>query len=142
LEVDKDLQSAVGRYLERYRLLTVRVDIRPPAYMWVAAHVELAAQPEADPQRVEAQALERLYAFLNPLAGGPSGTGWPFGRDLYPSDIYRCLQGLPGLDYIESVTLTLLGGDGQAKTIEGRLPIPAHGLVASAEHAVRVSQAR
>jgi predicted phage baseplate assembly protein len=142
LEVDKDLQAAVGRYLERYRLLTVRVDIRPPAYMWVAAHVALAAQPEADPQRVETQALERLYAFLNPLAGGPSGRGWPFGRDLYPSDIYRCLQGLPGLDYIESVTLTLLGGDGQAKPIEGRLPIPAHGLVASAEHAVRVSQAR
>ena len=142
LALDKDLQQAVAQYLERYRLLTVRVDIRPPAYLWVSARVTLAAQPEADPQRVEAQALERLYAFLNPLVGGPRGDGWPFGRDLYPSDLFRALQGLPGLDYIESVELSLVGKDGTSKPIEGRLPVPAHGLVASAEHAVHVNQSR
>ena len=38
---------ALNAYLDERRLLTTRLDIRPPAYYWVAAHVQLRAAPGA-----------------------------------------------------------------------------------------------
>jgi len=30
-----------------------------------------------------------LTTFLNASTGGPDGEGWPFGRDVYVSELYR-----------------------------------------------------
>lgn len=140
LRLPDDLREAVARYLDDYRLLTVRLDIREPEYLRVAAEVAVTAEPEADPQRVRADVERELYRFLNPLAGGPDGDGWPFGRPLYPSDVYACLQRVRGIAFIESLKLSLVRPGGEPDEIDGRLPVPVHGLVASGEHRVRVAR--
>jgi len=45
-------------------------------------------------------AVERLQTFFDPLTGGFEGKGWPFGRNIYVSEIYELLAGLPGVDYV------------------------------------------
>jgi len=137
LRIPEDLREAVRRHLDDYRLLTVRLNIREPEYFWVSAEVSVAAAPSADPQRVRADVESRLYAFLNPVVGGIAGDGWSFGRSLYPSDVYTSLQGVRGIEYIETLKLYLVRG-GDRSEISGRLAIPAHGLIASAEHRVNV----
>ena len=86
---------------------------------------------------MQAAVLERLYAFLNPLTGGPDGKGWPFGRHLFVSDVYQCLQGLPNIQFIRSVELYTArpGGEAQGTPLE-TLEIVAHGVIASGKHSV------
>ena len=62
--------EALTAYLDERRLLTTRLDIRPPAYQWVACKVKLRAVPGVERSQVEADVLARLYRYLNPLTGG------------------------------------------------------------------------
>ena len=137
LKLADDLVEAVRRYLDDYRLLTVRLDIREPQYITVEVQVTLAAAPNSDPERVRADAERRLYGFLNPITGGP-GQGWPFGRALYPSDLYTCLQGVPGIEFIETLRIFQVHASGDRTEVTGRLDVPVHGLIASGEHRVEV----
>ena len=79
----------------------------------------------------------RLYRFLNPLTGGPEGSGWPFGRDLFLSDIYQCLQGVPNIQFIRSVEMftAKAGGDAHGDALE-TLEVVSHGVIASGNHTV------
>jgi predicted phage baseplate assembly protein len=138
LRIPDDLRASVGRYLDDYRLLTVRVDIREPEYMFVAVEISISASSSADPQRVRQDVERRLYRYLNPITGGPAGNGWPFGRDLYPSDVYTCLQPVQGIEFIESLHLYALRSATDRSEITGRFPVPLHGLIASGEHKVDV----
>jgi predicted phage baseplate assembly protein len=134
---DQDV-AALTRVLDDRRLLTTRLDVRPPAYYWVAVNVELRAAPGANQARVEAEVLRRLYRFLNPLTGGAERAGWPFGRDLFLSDVYQCLQGTPDILFVRNVQMFAArpGGEAQGNPLES-LDVVAHGVVASGKHTVK-----
>ena len=129
--------AALTTYLDERRLLTTRLDIRPPAYQWVACKVKLRAAPGVERSQVEAEVLARLYHYLNPLTGGPEGTGWPFGRSLFVSDVYQCLQGIPNVQFIRGVEMydAKAGGEAQGTPVES-LEVVAHGVITSGKHTV------
>jgi predicted phage baseplate assembly protein len=56
---------------------------------------------------VRERALQLLGRFLHPLTGGPDGAGWPFGRDVYLSDVAACLERVPGVDHVLTLNLLL-----------------------------------
>ena len=124
-------------YLDERRLLTTRLNVRAPAYRWVAVKVHLRAAPGLAAGQVEADVLARLYHFLNPLTGGPDGHGWPFGRDLYVSDVYQCLQGVPDVQFIRGVEMRAAraGGEGEGDAVE-LLEVVAHGVIVSGRHRI------
>ncbi len=133
---DEDV-AALTAYLDERRMLTTRFDVRPPAYQWVSAKVLLRANPGADQNVVEAEILRRMYRFLNPLTGGLNGKGWQFGRDLFVSEVYQCLQGAPNVQFIRGVELYQAqpGGDAKGDPIE-TVELLAHGVIASGIHQV------
>ncbi len=57
-----------------------------------------------------------LKNFLHPLTGGPEGSGWPFGRDVYLSDVAAVLEIQAGVDYVDTINL-LLDGTPKGETI-------------------------
>ncbi|RPI34710.1 MAG: putative baseplate assembly protein [Chloroflexota bacterium] len=124
-------------YLDERRLLTTCLDIRAPAYHWVAVKVKLRAAPGIDQAAVKTEVLNRLYRFLNPLTGGTDGCGWPFGRQLFSSDVYQCLQGIPNVHFIRSVEMYSArpGGEALGSPLE-TMEIVAHGVIASGVHSV------
>lgn len=134
LELSQELIQQVQNYLDERRMLTAVVQITQPEYKWVSAEVRLRARPEANPETVRAAVMVRLYRYLNPVVGGVDQTGWPFGRDLYVSEIFTVLQDTPGIAYIESVRLFLENNPEP----ETNIVVPANGLIASAEHRVIV----
>jgi hypothetical protein len=103
----------------------------------VAVRVSLRAEPGANETAVEADVLARLYRYLNPITGGKDGDGWPFGRDLYISDVYQCLQGLPKVQFVREVTMYAANeaGEAQGEPVE-RIDVRSHGVVASGLHGV------
>ena len=134
---DEDVQK-LTIFLDERRLLTTRLDIRPPAYQWVAVQVQLRAAPGVDTRLLEAETLARLYRFLNPLTGGPDGEGWSFGRSLFISDVYQCLQGIPNVQFVRSVEMFAARPDGspQGSAVES-LEVVAHGVIASGRHSLK-----
>jgi hypothetical protein len=99
--------------------------------------VQLRAAQGVNQAEVEQQVLARLYRFLNPLTGGKDGNGWPFGRTLFVSDVYQCLQGMPNLEFVRQVELFTAPPDGtaQGEAIE-EIDLVGHGIVASGRHEV------
>ena len=137
LTPDSDSIEKLTEFLDERRLLTVRLSVRPPEYRGVAVKVQLRAMPGADKDAVEAAILARLHRFLNPLTGGKNGKGWEFGRDIYISDVYQSLQGLPDVQFIRNVEMfaSAVAGDATGSAAEF-LEVVAHGVVASGLHEV------
>jgi predicted phage baseplate assembly protein len=133
---DEDVAKLTA-YLDERRLLTTRLDIRPPAYQWVTIKAKLKAAPGAERKAIEAEIQARLNRFLNPLVGGAEGQGWPFGRSLFISDVYQCLQGVPNVQFVRSVEMFAARPDGepQGDPVES-LEVVAHGVIASGKHTV------
>ncbi|MGH9244055.1 MAG: putative baseplate assembly protein [Acidimicrobiales bacterium] len=125
--------------LDETRLLGARVLIEPPMYQGVTVVARLVAKPRFAAARIQTEALDALYAYLNPLTGGPDGTGWPFGRPVQSGEIYAALQRIRGVDLVEEVRVfganPVTGERGKQAT---RLELETNSLAVSYEHHVRV----
>lgn len=98
--------AAVEAYLEPRRLLTTFLHVVEPQMATVAIAATLVALPDVQPADLEPRALAALRRFLDPLHGGEQNDGWPFGRDVYVSEIYQLLDQLAGVDYVTRVEVT------------------------------------
>lgn len=87
LALSDELKQRLTAYLDERRLLTTQLEVRSAGYKRVRAVVGAIAKPGADEQRLQRDIIAALELFINPLRGGPDGTGWPFGRELYLSDL-------------------------------------------------------
>ncbi|GLY40031.1 putative baseplate assembly protein [Amycolatopsis sp. NBRC 101858] len=108
-EPDPGMLCAVAGRLAEARLLTAEVFVRAPAYRDVRLRADLAGTP-ADRARVSTVVGDALRRFLDPLAGGDDGTGWPFGEALRPSALLRAAQ--QALGDLADVTAVAIGIDG------------------------------
>jgi hypothetical protein len=101
LEVHNDLESK--------RLLTTRLHIIRPCYVWIALSVSIKPRLDVSWESVKQSVLDKLNHSFSPVAGGgPDNMGWPFGRNLYLSEIYAALEHVPGVDYIDTVLIQRL----------------------------------
>lgn len=137
LEPTGEQIAALTAYLDERRLLTTRLNIRRPEYLSVVAKVKLREAPGANQAVVQAKVLARLYQFLNPLVGWIDGKGWPFGRTLFTSDVYQCLQGISEVQFIRSAEIYAADRSGLAVG-EPReaIEVVDHGVIVSGKHVV------
>lgn len=91
------LYQRVAQNLEPRRLITTRVHVVGPQYAKVGVQLTLSPKPDHKEETVHAEAVQALRTFFT---DGPQGNGWPFGRDIYISDIYQLLDRLDGIDYV------------------------------------------
>jgi hypothetical protein len=85
---------------EPARLITTRVHVVAPRFATVSVRITLVIEKDSVPKTVQDTAIAALEKFFDPLEGGPDGSGWPFGRDVYVSEIYQILARLPGVRYV------------------------------------------
>jgi hypothetical protein len=55
---------------------------------------------------LKGEIFARLDQFLDPIVGGPDGTGWPLGRSLFLGELYGLIDGLPGVDHVPDIHVT------------------------------------
>jgi predicted phage baseplate assembly protein len=138
---EETLQKITDR-LEESRIVGTRAIIEPPVYRGVTVVAKLKARARQNPTRLQEAALQALYAYFDPITGGPDGNGWPFGRPVNVGEVYSVLQGLRGTELVEDARL--FGADpvtGQRGTQTQRLELEPHALVFSYEHQVLVEGA-
>ena len=86
-----------------------QVTVGSPSYLPIGVEATIAPINPADAGVVLAAATEKLAEFLHPLTGGPEGTGWPFGRDIFLSDVAAVIEAVTGIDYAATINLLLDG---------------------------------
>lgn len=84
-----------------------QIVVTGPAYLPVGVEAMIAPIDLNAAGPVLAAVAAALANFLHPLSGGPEGAGWPFGRDVYLSDVAAVLEAVPGVDYVQTVNLLL-----------------------------------
>src|SRR5690606_18615175 len=128
------LRRMVAAYLNLRRVICTRVEVVGPTYtrVTVQARVRLCRGVNAMALRQRIVAL--LQNFLDPLGGGPNGTGWPFGRDVYRSEILQAIDEVEGVDHV--LALELVANDGEPHC--ANICLPPTGLVESGKHQIVV----
>jgi hypothetical protein len=96
--------NALLTYLNERRLLTTRLHVTGPFYAHVSAQLVIARNSDAVDNILTDDINDRLTDFLNPLPSG-GREGWPFGRDVFVSDIYETLEKIRGINFITDVML-------------------------------------
>jgi hypothetical protein len=94
-------------------------------------HAVVVAATASTAADIVAQCDQALGRYLHPLTGGLDGKGWGFGQRPYESDLYARLESIRGLDYVQSLSLSLE---------EERPGLLASGLflICAGEHSIRL----
>jgi predicted phage baseplate assembly protein len=97
--------NRIKAYLDRRRVIGVRILVSPPRYNAITIAARLVARAEYAPGDVKARTLDALYRAFSPLTGGRDGGGWEFGRAVREGDVYAVLQSVPGVDRVDDCRL-------------------------------------
>lgn len=103
---EQALLDALFSFLDKRRLLAVKLRVKPPAYQKVTIQAEAYVREDTKPADALRIAKERLSTFFDPWRGGDDSKGWPFGRGVYASELYALLSRLPAINYVENVTIS------------------------------------
>lgn len=138
LALSEELRGRIHALLDERRLLTTQLEVRAAGYKRVRVQAEVVTQAGADEKRLQRDVIAALERYINPLRGGPDGAGWPFGRELYLSDLYTCIQRVEGLRYVQDIAMFWVDEKDAAHPAERRLDLLAHEVVVSDVHQVKV----
>jgi predicted phage baseplate assembly protein len=139
LQPPPELIEEVRRYLDDRRLLGTNLVVDSPAYVGIAVEATVVIQRHASADRVRQEVGERLARYVDPLAGGPDGAGWPFGRDLYLSEVFTIMQSVAGVEFVQDATLYQVDlRTGSARAAGQKISLAQDALLMSYDHRITV----
>lgn len=100
-----------------------RLLVRGPNFVTVSVEADVVGVVATSVSTLERRVTESLNAFLNPLTGGPGGTGWWFGELPSLSELYAMLEHVDGVDHVERLSVTYRGSERDVTVTEGE-PLP------------------
>ena len=98
-----DMTNRVRRHLDERRILGTTIEIGTPYYQGVTIATLITARPGRPTSLVRDRALTALYAYLNPISGGPDGSGWSFDSDLNAASVFQLLEAVEGVERVDEV---------------------------------------
>ena len=114
---------AVCAWLEPKRLITTELHVIGPRYSRVKVlRARLTVRERHDLAAVTESVYGALLRFLDPIAGGADGKGWPFGEDIYHGDLYDRMLGVEGVRRVSGLSLEIEGEEGTGPDDITRLP--------------------
>lgn len=128
------LLRTVAAYLIPRRVIGTRVEVVGPTYLEVRVHAQVKSLARTDKALLQSKVRDALNRFFHPLTGGPRGAGWPFGRDVYRSEVLQTIDEVPGVDNV--LSLELSAGDGTPQC--GNICLEPTGLVAAGLHQIEI----
>jgi hypothetical protein len=128
------LLRLVTDYLSRRRVIGTRVVVVGPRYLEIIARAKVVACSGVNKADLQQRVADSLNRFFHPLTGGPAGKGWPFGRDVFRSEVLQVIDETAGVDH--ALSLELIAGDGAPQC--GNVCLAPMELVAAGAHQIEV----
>jgi len=119
----KPLQARLKDFLEPRRLLTTRLEVIGPRLVEIAAQVVIVQEPQGGAVQIAKAVEQALRDYFDIASGYDDGRGWPLGRDVRRSQIYRLLESVPGVDYVSFLTLSPATAEGDVSLAPDELPV-------------------
>lgn len=88
--------------LESARLLTTVVHVVPVQFVEFGVRLAITVHRGLEAEKIRAGVARALKSFFDPIRGGPDGSGWPFGRSIYVSELYQVAASVPGVISVSS----------------------------------------
>jgi len=134
------LMRRLGDHLDAHRIVGTAIEVSTPYYQGVSVAALVHSGPGRPTGLVRQRAIDTLTRYINPLTGGPDGTGWPFDADINGAVIAQLLETVDGIERVEEALLfeyDLRTGRrlGSAKDV---IRLDRHSLFLSAAHQVVV----
>ncbi|NEO37718.1 MAG: putative baseplate assembly protein [Moorea sp. SIOASIH] len=101
------LLDLVEAYIQNRCAPTFDLQVTGPYWVDVTVTAEVVPISLAVSEAVVFGVNDALNNFLHPLTGGVEGQGWPFGRQPHKSDLYRLIESVPGVNYVNSLSIDL-----------------------------------
>jgi predicted phage baseplate assembly protein len=138
--VSAPLMTRITEHLDGHRLVGTAIEVGTPYYQGVSVVCLLRPGAGRPAEQVRQRAVETLTHYVNPLVGGPDGTGWPFDTDINVAVISQLLESVEGVDRVDETLLfeyDLRTGQrlGGARDV---IRLDRHSLFLSANHEVVV----
>lgn len=104
---EENKYEALFNFLAQRKLLTTCLHIVEPDYVSVSIEAKLVLKDGAQAEAFKNKAQAEVAMFFAPLQSGKywQGEGWQFGRSVYISELYKLLDDLEGVDYVESLQI-------------------------------------
>jgi len=134
------LVETVAQAIESRRLVGSSVEVGTPYYQGVSVAVLVRALPGRSAPLLRQRVLDTITRYVNPLHGGPEGTGWQLDTDLTASAVAQLVEPIEGVERIDEVVLFDYDLRNGARVGAGRdtLRLAPDALFLSAEHRVVV----
>ena len=132
--------QTIDRFLQSQRLLGTQLHVTEPAFIRVEVEIHVQINPRFGVEQMTAEIRETLNAYLDPITGGNDGEGWPFGRTVFKSEIYRILAAVDGVECVDRVALK--SSETCPPTAGGDIRLPNLGLVYSGVHTLHLDTRR
>jgi hypothetical protein len=115
-------------------MIGTRVEVTGPTYLEVAVVAKVQSYSRQNQARVTDAIVAAINQLFDPLTGGPDGTGWPFGRDVYRTEVLQTIMAAAGVDHVLSMDLVPAGCAPQC----GNICLKPTWLVTPGQHRIEV----
>ena len=106
-----DIVSDVSGYLAPKLLLTTRLHVTGPRYVDLKIEAEVVLKSDRKAETIQGKIVEELKQFFSPYPNTDRNSpGWPFGRNVFVSEVFALLDQLPFIDYVKTVNLAAGSG--------------------------------
>lgn len=128
------LRRTISAYLRPRRVIGTRVEVVGPIYRKISVVARVQSTGGVNVANLQTRLKQRIDQFFDPLSGGPDGGGWPFGRDVYRSEVLQVIDETPGVENVLSLELVVEDGRPQCNNV----CIGPTGLVDAGDHQIEV----
>ncbi|BAZ23377.1 hypothetical protein NIES4073_42650 [Kalymmatonema gypsitolerans NIES-4073] len=101
LEIEEIITN-VQQQLEEQKLLGTYLHIVAPKYLSVSIETTVVPLPDEKGEQIKPRVENAVKKFLQPL-GGNNEKVWPFGRNIFVSELYQLIDQIPGVNYVRSI---------------------------------------
>jgi predicted phage baseplate assembly protein len=103
--ISAPLMRRITDHLDEHRLVGSAIEVGTPFYQGVSVVALVHTGPGRPAGLVRQRATEALTRYINPLTGGPDGTGWPFDGDINAAVVTQLLESVDGVERVEEALL-------------------------------------
>jgi hypothetical protein len=122
----EEIKRRVYLRLDKRRILTTIIELVDPKYFPVSVHVEIKTKLKASAEGVIQRVDNMLKDFFSPET-------WPFGRNIYASEVIAKIENIDGVDLVLDLVLSA-GNDSSRKLLE----LSRNCLAQSGKHQIRI----
>ena len=131
---DSDLYEYVFSCLDKCRLVGTPLYVGGPEFVEVSISADINVKKGYNIGSVKNKVEDTLKNFLHPFKGGILKKGWPFGRNVFKSEIYKLLTKVDGIKCVQR--MDIYSSNNNCSYDGGNLLIPDNGLVYSQNHSI------